>query len=338
MTDTLSTPSVGLGTLGLKESAEAAVTSAVDLGCALVDTGEHYGNLELIGPALKKSTHKPFIVVKLSGMPTGDYESVRLRMSAMLSTLEIERADLCLMHWPGACTWDPTDMSPLASPGDFQGKASSWEDFQKDIVPAWSNMQRLQNDGLCSQVGTSNFYSHHLEVLAKACDGAVPYANEIFIDVTNPETEFVNSMQSQGIRVLAYRPVAYKPHPDCVKAIGERLGGSTQTVILAWLLRRGIFPLVKCRGDHVKENLSAPSQLKDKLTADDMAQIKSCEVDMRFSAEWFAKIWRSHNTASSFTEEDVQMLVGMGVDEAKARSALEKCNGDMDAAMDMAFS
>lgn len=333
-------PAVGLGTLGLKESAEAAIGKATELECALIDTGEHYGNLELVGQALEKAAKRPFVIVKLSGMPIGEYDVIKERMSAMLRQLGIDQADLCLMHWPGACTWDPADMTPLTSPGDFEGKASSWEEFCAMIGPAWSNMLQLKIDGLCKEIGTSNFYAHHLEELTRACSGATPFANEIFIDVTNPETEFVEAMRKQGTRILAYRPIAYKPHPDQVKAIAERIGSGTspQSVILAWLLRRGIFPLVKCRGDHVAENLTVPASLKDKITDADLEALRTCEVDMRFSAEWFAKIWKAHNKAAAFSEEDVQMLTGMGVDEAKARAVLEKSGGNMELAMDMAFA
>jgi diketogulonate reductase-like aldo/keto reductase len=346
-TTIMTRPSVGLGTLGLKESAEAAVGSAIDLGCALIDTGEHYGNLELVGAALKKGQLRkgaspgPCVIAKLSGMPTGDYAQVKERMLNMVALLGV-RPEVCLMHWPGTISWGPTDMSPLASPGDFQDKVTSWDDFCASVGEAWSNMKRLQADGLCQEIGTSNFYAHHLEEMAKACEGAKPFANEIFIDVTNPETEFVDAMQQQGIKVLAYRPVAYKPHPDCAKALAARFGepNSTQTVILAWLLRRGIFPLVKCRGGHIKENLIAPEMLKDQFTAEDLADLARCEVDMRFSAEWFAKIWKTHNATSVYvcTEEDVAMLTSMGVEEAKAKSVLEECGGAIDAAMDMAFS
>merc|ERR1711957_393895 len=77
-------PVVALGTMGLKESCTDAVKKAVDIGCSLIDTGEHYGNLELVGAGLKNSTHKPLIILKLSGMPIGDYENVKTRMKNML--------------------------------------------------------------------------------------------------------------------------------------------------------------------------------------------------------------------------------------------------------------
>lgn len=331
---------VCLGTLGLKESAEDAVSDALDSACQIIDTGEHYGNLELVGAGLKKSARKPFLIIKLSGMPAGAYDTVRDRVRRMLALLEIEKAELCLMHWPGFCSWYPTDMAPLATPADFQEKISSWEEFCENIAGAWANMVKLREEGLVANVGTSNFYRHHLDELAARCEGAKPFANEIYIDPTNQEAEFVSAMQSQGIRVLAYRPVAYRPFPDEVKRVAERLGEGTsaQAVVLAWLLKRGVWPLVKCRGAHIKENFETATLLKEKLSDDDLSQIGAADAAMRGSAEWFAKIWRTHNATSSVSEDDVQMLCGLGIDEAKARACLEKCGGNLDAAMDAAFA
>lgn len=341
----LSEPALGLGTLLLKESCDAAVTTAVEAGCQLIDTGEHYGNLELVGAALNSSLKKgftcPLVVVKLSGMPAGEYSTVRARLLSILEKLGAPSVGLCLMHWPGLCDWDPTDMAPLATPTDFQTKsaASTWEQFCSSIASAWSNMLELQKEGLVQQVGTSNFYQHHLDELAKQCGGAKPFANELFIDASNQEGEFVADMQRQGIRVLAYRPLIYKPYPDVVTQVADRLGESPQSTVLGWLLKRGISPLVKCRGDHISSNLSGSVRVKDALTDSDMEQFKMAETGLKFSSEWFAKIWKAHNQApGGVSEEDVQMLVGMGVDEAKARSALEECGGNLDAAMDAAFA
>ena len=58
--------------------------------------------------ALAKSEKKPFLITKLSGLPVGDYEAVKARVVAMLTKLGVDRADLCLIHWPGLCSWDPT--------------------------------------------------------------------------------------------------------------------------------------------------------------------------------------------------------------------------------------
>lgn len=336
----MDTPVVGLGTMLLKESCQAAVATAIEVGCQIIDTGEHYDNLELVGAALKAAAGcKPFVVLKLSGIPTGAYEAVKDRVEAMLKQLGIERAGCLLIHWPGLCDWEPTDMSPLKDPTAFQEKAeiSTWECFCLNIAEGWANMTKLKEEGLVDQIGTSNFYSHHLKELAKQCPGAAPFANEIFISATNQERDFVVEMQAAGIRVLAYRPVIYKPFPEAITKISKRLETSPHSVVLGWLLKRGVFPLVKARGSHIAENCDA-LRTKDLLTDEDLESIASAELGMKFSAEWFAKKWKTHNEApAGIDEEHVQMLIGLGVDEAKARDSLEKCGGDLDAAMEIAF-
>lgn len=337
----MDSPVVGLGTLLLKESCEAAVTTAVEVGCRIIDTGEHYSNLELIGHALKAADRMPFIVLKLSGIPSGDYEVVKVRVTTMLSKLGIDKAGCLLMHWPGVCDWDPVDMAPLADPTAFQEKAhvSTWECFCDNIASGWANMTKVREEGLVDQIGTSNFYPHHLKELAKQCHGAVPFANEIFIDSSNQETEFVSQMQALGIHVLAYRPIIYKPFPGAVGMIAERLSTSPQSVVLGWLLKRGIFPLVKARGAHIDDNCNQAQRIKELLTEEDLASIAAVEQGMKFSAEWFAKKWKTHNEApGEVDEEHVEMLMSLGVDEAKARDSLQKCGGDLDAAMEIAFS
>mmetsp|Transcript_106882 Transcript_106882/g.189953 ORF Transcript_106882/g.189953 Transcript_106882/m.189953 type:complete len:336 (+) Transcript_106882:72-1079(+) len=331
-------PAVGLGTLGLNETATAAVTEAVAAGCRLIDTGEHYGNLNLIGAGLKNHRdEQPFIITKLSGLPVGDYGVVRARVEDMLKRLGVTRVHLCLIHWPGLCTWDPTEASPLASPADFSDKASTWEQFSENIAEAWQNMRKLQSDGLVGEVGTSNFYAHHLQELALKANGAVPFANEIFINAENQETQFVADMQHQGIKVLAYRPVAYKPFSNGVESVAKRTQQSPQVVSLAWLLKRGVWPLVKCRGEHIQQNVNEAALLCDQLTAEDLDLIARDDVGLKFHAEWFAKLWSAHNTAGTVSEDEVQMLVAMGVEESKAREVLVKCNGNIDEAMDAAF-
>jgi len=339
-------PGVGLGTLGLNESCEesVAVYSGAGIGGTLIDTAEHYGNLKLVGAGLSRAAAdgaKPFLVLKISGLPVGEYATVRARVEKMLGELGVEKGGLLLMHWPGlVLDFDPTDMSPLEDSAAFQGKVTSFEDFCDNIAAAWANMLQLKADGLVDEIGTSNFYQFHLEELKKRCDGAVPYANEIFIDPTNQENEFVAAMQADGIRVLAYRALAYRSFAmveDVVARLGE--GVSKQSVVLAWLLKRGIWPLVKCRGSHIDDNVNGSFKLQSQLTDEDMEAFKKFDTGLtKFSSEWFAKFWRFHNEAKGVSEDDVQMLVGMGVDEAKARECLEKCGGNLDAAMESAFS
>ena len=49
-------------------------------------------------------------------------------------------------------------------------------------------------------------------------------------------------------------------------------------------------------------------------------------------------MWSTHNQGTAVSEEDVMMLVAMGVDEAKARASLEASGGNLDIAMESAFA
>lgn len=336
---------MGLGTLGLAKPAES-VRQALSFGCQLLDVAEHYGNLREVGAGLKGAATKPYIVVKLSGMPCGELAVVRARLQAVLQQLGAERAELCLMHWPGLCGWDPADMVPLESPAAFRDKASSWEQFCEHVAAAWANLMSLREEGLVGEVGTSNFYPEHLKELAARCGGAKPFANEIFIDITNQEWEFVEDMQRQGIRVLAYRPVAYRPFPPELATVSKELaslpggGPSGQAVVLGWLLQRGIWPLVKSDdGAHCQDNMTSPPLVAKALGAEHLQLLKQCDAGTRGSQDWFARIWKLHASggAPAYTEEDVQTLVSMGVEEEKARAALEASGGDVNAALDVAF-
>merc|ERR1719446_1762874 len=121
-------------------------------------------------------------------------------------------------------------MAPLATPAAFQEKAdvSTWEVFCNNIAAGWTNMVKLKEEGLVDEIGTTNFYAHHLDELAKQCNGAVPFANEIFVDASNQEIEFVMQMQAQGIHVLAYRSIMYRQFPEAVTEIADRLDISPQ--------------------------------------------------------------------------------------------------------------
>lgn len=324
--------------MGLNETCELAVAEACSLNVGLIDTSEHYGNLELVGAGFRKAGKGSFVVTKISGMPCGEYKVVKGRMQAQLDKLGIEKADCCLIHWPGLCDWDVTDSAPLADFASFESKCTPWEVFVEKIPEAWANMRRLQEEGFTSHIGTSNFYAHHLEVLAETCDGAQPFMNEIFIDCMNQEVEYVKAMQGKGIHVLAYRPLGYFRHgwPEQITSVATRHSVSPHAVVLAWLVGRGIYPLTKCRGSHVQENIETPMTLKDALTEQDKAEIASVSnPSVALMQEFFANIWVKHKGGVS--EEDVAQLVCFGVTEEKAREALERANGNMELAMNYAF-
>jgi hypothetical protein len=137
-----------------------------------------------------------------------------------------------------------------SDPGDLIGGAA-WNYFLDNIAEAWSNMTRLQADGLAAAVGVSNFYLQHLEALDSATtkmmslatkddetasaatgsttsgssvDGSLDTisastfapvaAVEVYVDCAHPEEALVRHCQSRSpvpAAVLGYRPLAFMP-------------------------------------------------------------------------------------------------------------------------------
>merc|ERR1712232_506996 len=176
--------------------------------------------------------------------------------------LGIKQLDLLLIHWPGD---QALDLS--GSPEKIQELASRTV-FEEKLLSAWENMLRLKKEGLTREIGVSNFYSYHLDTLTRLFpeDSQKPYANEIFIDLLHRESELVASLQQQGIRVIAYRPVAFVPVYSFLEDVSQPLealvsstsAASTQQLALALLMKQGIHVIPQStNAARIQENFSS---------------------------------------------------------------------------------
>lgn len=159
-----------------------------------------------------------------------------------------------------------------AEPSAF-GEACNWEFFAANVAQAWRNMQRLVADGVARFVGVSNFNQHHLDALAAACpDAPAPYANQVYVDAVHPQTELVKACQARGIRVMAYRPLAFVNVYEMAAAMGDGAHAalseaataasapSSHAMVLAWLHARGVVPIAKSQNaEHIAANYAASS-------------------------------------------------------------------------------
>jgi alcohol dehydrogenase (NADP+) len=296
------------------EAMYTATREALRAGYRHFDLAEHYQTQEQVGRALSEFMAEQqqeedeeeeeeaggprsalFITNKVDGMPLGPYPAVKARVQRMLSRCQLAHFDLLLIHYPTPAETTDLDGDPsaLCTP-------ERWEHFQQHCAEAWRNMSSLRQDGLCTHVGLSNCYPQHLQCFAQHAaepSSAPIYANEIFIDAAHPETDFVASMQAAGIRVFAYRPLAFLPNLKMLEVMGVSevaaaidaaavtattrqqggshgggggggggSGGTThgdargswQQLILAWLLARGISPVASSTSpEHIAANLNA---------------------------------------------------------------------------------
>jgi diketogulonate reductase-like aldo/keto reductase/Icc-related predicted phosphoesterase len=243
-----------------------ATLNAISSGCRHFDLGENYDSSEQVGRALSEATERKniFVTSKFDGMPVGHYDThVKPRVLAMLEKAKLSYFDLLLIHYPVA-----KDNPGLFKDPTLLSSVESWQYFVEHAKEAWENMAKLRQDGFCKHIGLSNCYGKHVaEFMKYAEEGSPIYANQIFIDIAHPETEFVEQLQSLGIRVFAYRPLEYLPSlaklgllaglSEAAKATPGCL--STQQFVLAWLRSRNISPIVfSSSTDHIKKNMTPP--------------------------------------------------------------------------------
>jgi len=229
-----------------------------------------------------------------------------VRVKSIIETLKAEYLDLLLIHWPG-----PIDIDFGGSP-EAVGKKCSMEYFRANIAEAWANMLRLKTDGLVKQIGCSNFYAAHIKALKEAqrTDAVVmPYANQIYIDAAHQEQDFVAALQKMGVRVMAYRPVAFLGMYSMLKQMGISIGDdlealvklskaqSAHQLVLAVLMRRSIHVLCKSSNEgRQKANLAAaklaPSLSEEVLTGFAKLGDHAMMVDMVGACDEYAKAFR----------------------------------------------
>ena len=232
-----------------------------------------------------------WITSKIKGLPTTEADLTE-RVKGMVAQLQCQYLDLLLIHWPGpsdvdlgAETADVTAKCKSGSGGD--GDGDNW--FDANIDAAWDLMLKLRKSGLCKRIGVSNFYQGHVERLIAnttgdpraAADG--PFANQIYIDISHPETAFVAWMQERGVAVMAYRPVTFVqalsqvvemgiPHWTTLTAVAASNDCvSPQQLVLAYLRGRGIHVVAKSsKRANVEANLEAASKA---ITEEDRATL-----------------------------------------------------------------
>lgn len=266
-------PMVGFGTMefvdgsATPEAVGEALRAALAAGYRHIDSAELYATHPHVRAAISASgvpRRDLWITSKIKGLPTGDLDKVRARTVAIIDGLGAGGyLDLLLVHWPG-----PEDLD-LDDPSSVEARCGM-EAFTANIKGAWDNMRALQREGLVRRIGVSNFYPSHLAALKAACPEALPFANQIFLDAVHHEAEFVSAMQQDGIRPIAYRPVAllamYAMAADMGDGTHAQLqerataagAASIQQFVLAALLARGIHVIPKSKQPaRIQENLAA---------------------------------------------------------------------------------
>jgi aryl-alcohol dehydrogenase-like predicted oxidoreductase len=168
----------------------AAIHRALDLGVNWIDTAAIYGlghSEEVVGRALKSSSHKPYVFTKCSMRWHADrsiYRSLKAaslaeELEGSLRRLGVETIDLYQIHWP-----DP----------------------EEEIEEGWEALARFREQGKIRWIGVSNFNVEQMkrvQKIAPITSLQPPYS----MLRRAIEAEILPFAQANGIGVINYSPM-----------------------------------------------------------------------------------------------------------------------------------
>ena len=251
-----SVPALGMGTWMIGEDATtraeeiASLQHGIDLGMALIDTAEMYGegaSEKLVGEAIRGRRERVFLVSKVYPHNAGR-KAAQAACERSLRRLGIECLDLYLLHWRGS------------------------EPFAETIAA----FETLKAQGKIRHWGVSNLDTEDLQEWVDTPGGAAVAVDQVLYNLTRRgiEWDLLPWCQTRRIPVMAYSPIEQARllrHSGLCELAG-RLGMTPAQVALAWLLQRDAviaIPKTSTR-QHLEENFAA---LRFSLEADVVAEL-----------------------------------------------------------------
>ena len=245
-------PRLGQGTWrmgeGRRPHAEeaAALRLGIDLGMALIDTAEMYGEgaaEEVVADAIAGQRDRVFLVSKVYPH-NASRAGVAAACARSLKRLRTDRLDLYLLHWRGGV--------PLAE--------------------TVAGFEALRDAGHIRAWGVSNFDVDDMAELPPGCA-----ANQVLYNAGARGIEFdlLPWLRAHGMPVMAYSPVGQGGallQSRALRDVAARHGATAAQVAIAGTLRQAGVVSIPKAGDaaHVRENAAAGAL---RLTERDLAEI-----------------------------------------------------------------
>ncbi len=300
-------PSLGLGTwLARPNEVYDAVLEAIRCGYRHIDCAYIYKNEVEVGMALNYAfsygivkREEMFITSKLWNC---DHHPDRIEnaIQRSLSNLQLKKLDLYLMHWP------------IAFKAGIDVPEGGEDLLPLDEMPlseTWLGMERLKRKGLTEHIGVSNFNIPKLRKLI-ADTRIRPEVNQVELHPFLQQDELLDYCRKEKILATAYSPLGGRRMANLedgllqnqlLRALAEKHACTPSQVILAWGMQRGCSVIPKSvNPERIRENLAA---LRVKLDAEDMAQIKKLDRNLRMAKADFAVFPNGPYTYQSIWED-----------------------------------
>jgi len=261
LNDGTSIPQLGLGTYRLDDDDAYRVTAeAFAVGYRHIDTARIYKNEKGVGRAIRESgipRDDLYITTKLWN---GDQPKARDAISSSLDRLGLEHVDLYLIHWPAP--------------------------QRGTYVEAWKQLEVLQQDGLTTSIGVSNFEPEHLDAIAAVSD-ILPVLNQVELHPLFQQKDLRAEHAQRGIATESWGPLGHGSvdlgaEIPALANLAARYNKTIAQVVLRWHIQEGliIFPKTSHQ-ERLVENFAI---FDFAISADDMDMIRGCDVGHRVGA------------------------------------------------------
>lgn len=261
-------PAVGFGTSGLKGSEGIRViSSAIDHGYRLLDTGYNYENEGTLGQAVKQSSVAREELLLSSKLP-GRHHKYHAAISAIQESLYragLDYYDLYLIHWPNP--------------------------KRDEYVEAWQALIDAQRFDLVRSIGVSNFLPEHLDKLKKET-GILPAVNQVELHPLFSQPEQRDYHKKHQILTEAWSPLGGIDHKlskpitelPLLVDLAEKYHKNVGQIILRWEYQLGALPLPLSRNP--KRQTQNLDIFDFELTTDELQQIIALDQkEARVSAQ-----------------------------------------------------
>ncbi len=289
-------PAIGMGTFASEnytaEEVAGAVEEAIKMGYRHIDCAAVYGNEKEIGEVLNHLFKEGIVERKdlwITSKLWNDShaeEDVIPACKQSIQDLQAEYLDLYLTHWP----------FPNAHPpgADIESRDPNAQPYiHKNYMKTWRQMEKLVDEGLVKNIGTSNHTIPKMELLLR--DARIkPVANQMELHPHFQQPKFFRFLVSNGIQPIGFSPLGSPKRPErdrtekdtvdiedpVIVQIAENHGIHPVLVCLKWAVQRGQIPIpFSVKPEKLHSNLEAVTG--DYLTEEEMTQIAGIDKNCR---------------------------------------------------------
>lgn len=285
-------PCIGLGTFGSDsvpaETVAETVEQAIHAGYRHIDCASVYGNEKNIGYILKEIFESGFLKREdlwiTSKVWNNMHDKVAESCRQSLADLQIEYLDLYLVHWPF-----PNFHPPKCAVTSRSSNAKPY--IHENYLQTWHQMEKLVDEGLVKNIGTSNMTIPKLKLLLR--DVRIkPVGNEMELHPHFQQPELFEFCLNHNIQPIAYCPLGSPGRPErdrtpedtvdledeVLTRIADRLNVTPAQVAIKWAIQRGQIP-IPFSVNHFYENLAAVVDVR--LTEEDLHEISKIDKNCR---------------------------------------------------------